>query len=383
MKLRRVIPFAVCLALVGGVGLVQLRSHLCWTQMNERLAALEAEWNARDFRRPVAYGEAVDGDARPHYDAAVRLAQPLDQKRLVATLPHGDDGKARAGEDLLADWQPALAALHAGAVSSQCIWEPRDFNSHIANLLTARALVNAAVLRARCERLAGASLPAVRDTLDAAMFGADFLRSDLLIEQMIGSAMLVIATKEAWPDRALQQLDEPALAALAQGLQRIDEALPEGADMRGEAIAFGRTLRGQGAAFDASAWRFAFSLHWMMADAFATVCKVNVDACDPAASWPQYERSLPQRRALVQGSANSLVAFGAPSIDNCERTYRGAIAELRLLRIAVALHRGQPAPDLRDPLGAGRLTVASSDAGEQIASAGASRDQPIARTVSR
>ena len=68
---------------------------------------------------------------------------------------------------------------------------------------------------------------------------------------------------------------------------------------------------------------------------------------------------------------------------HCERTYRGAIAELRLLRIAVALHRGQPAPDLRDPLGAGRLTVASSDAGEQIASAGASRDQPIARTVSR
>lgn len=369
----------------GAAGLVALRSSTAWRHMQDEVAALERQWRARDFRRDVPYGQPVAGDARPHYEAAMQMALELsrDDQRLVAMLPHGDDRRAAGCEALLAEWQGALAELHAGAMAARCVWPPRDFDGPIANLLSARWLVNVAVLRARSARLAGRTLQAVHDTLGAAQFGADFMRSDLLIEQMIGAAMLAIATKEAWPEPVLLGLDEPALTELALGLQRIDAGLPASVDFRGELLAMGRTIRNEPEDLGVGAWKFAFSQRWMMADAFATMSAVYGDNGDSAADWPQRQRGLRRRLAALQGARNDLVAICAPNLESAERSYREAIAHLRLLRIAVDRHRGNVATALQDPLGVGPLRIESRDGACVVASVGSTPQRPIERIVTR
>lgn len=376
---------ASCLLVLGSVGFVQLRGDAAWRDMQSRLGELEHEWTTQDFRRDAPFGDTSPGDARTHYAAALEAARQLsrDDARLVAMLPHTDDNKVAGTEALLVEWQTALDELHAGAAATTCAWPPRSFDSQVANLLSARWLTNVAVLRARSERLAGRPLAAVRDTLAAAQFGADYMRSDLLIDRMIGLAMLAIATIEAWPEPALRQLDVPALDELAEGLRRIDASLPESIDMRGELLALGRTLRGTPDGLGNGAWKFAFSQRWMMADAFTSLCEILLDDRDDAVSWPQRQQVLQRRITSLGTTHNDLVAMCAPNVENAERSHRAALAQLRLLRIAVELHRGRAAPELRDPLGSGALAVVSTEAGAEVRSAGTIGTRPIVRAVTR
>src|SRR5262249_199332 len=68
------------------------------------------------------------------------------------------------------------------------------------NLLLARELVNAAVIAARRLQAAGSQQQAVELLLDAATFAADHARAPLLIDQMIGAALVQVAA--AAPRRA-------------------------------------------------------------------------------------------------------------------------------------------------------------------------------------
>src|SRR5204863_9382969 len=138
--------------------------------------------------------------------------------------------------------------------------------------LDARWLVNMTVFEARALRLAGQPRAAVERALDAATFGADLVRSGMLIQQMIGAALVAIAADEAWPDAALQQLDRDSLDLLATGLERLDGLLPTTIDFQGELRFLAQTLAKSPATavpgLDARSWRYGFSTQWMLADAF-------------------------------------------------------------------------------------------------------------------
>jgi hypothetical protein len=394
---RRRITLAAAISLAttfgAGAGVVRIRTEASWQAMQHNAATLDSAWYARDHRREPLYGKSTSGSAFAGYAQALEQAQELmaNQDERVATLPHGDDAKVAGTEALRARWQPALIALRAAAHCNDAA--PAELPAGepargLANLLQARWLVNMAVLEARARRLAGQPQTAVEHTLDAATFGADLVRSSLLIQAMIGSAMVSIACHEAWPDHALQQLDAPALAALGLGLERLEALLPERLDLAGELRCLSRSLQAPDATcwprFTASSWRYGFSARWMAADAFTSYATfgARLDSA-PQLPWPQREAWLELELGALSDAGNPLAATLAPNLGSAERTLRTTLAQVRLLRMAVALHRGQECVPLADPLGDGPFAVVHEAGAVVLRSAGEIGGKGIERRVAR
>jgi hypothetical protein len=384
---------STAIVILGGAAVVQQRTAATWSAMQRTVASLDAEWRARDYQRQPLVGQGHEGAAFAGYEAALALAAKaytLDAD-LLGMLPHHDDGKVAGTEALRARWRPAIEALRQAArcLDARPTELPVDpAGSGYVRLLHARWLVNFAVLEARALRLAGQPQQAVDWTLDAAMFGADLARSNLLIQAMIGGAMVAIATHEAWPESALQQLDAPSLQRLAEGLERLDAGLPERLEFDGElrfaarwlALA-GETERQYGTA---TAWRFGFSPRWMLADGFlhyaATVEKLRGE---PQLAWPQREAWMELELEALEQIDNPVTQGWAANLASAERSHRGVVARVRQLRMAVDRHRGSNSAPLRDPLGDGPFTIVPDGDGIVVRSAGELGGKPIERRVVR
>jgi hypothetical protein len=72
-----------------------------------------------------------------------------------------------------------------------------------------------------------------------------------------------------------------------------------------------------------------------------------------------------------------------PNLTAAETNLRQVLTRLRLLRMAVDLHRGLDVPPLRDPLGDGPLLVTKVPAGIRLASAADGDNHPLSRIVER
>ena len=396
-RLRRLV-LVTTLGLVGTVGLsagvVHFRAAASWNAMEQHAAALDSAWQHRDHRREPLWGTGTNGSAIAGYEQALELTKELctNDKELVATLPHRDDGKVAGTEALRARWQPALVALRGAAhcTDAKPPELPLDEPSQgIVHLLHARWLVNMAVLEARALRLAGQPRQAVEHTLDAAQFGADLVHSGVLIHAMIGAAMVSIATNEAWPDEALQRLDAPALELLAKGLERLDALLPERTDLTGE-LRFISSCWLQGHhggrasdwGVDLQSWRYGFSSRWMIADAFLQTAATSERLTgEPQLSWPQREAWMELEFRVMNDGGNPVANVMAPNLAAGERTLRGTVAQVRLLRMAVERHRGTGPVLLQDPLGDGPFAVVHEDAGVVLRSDGELGGKAIERRV--
>lgn len=381
------------IVILGGAAVVQQRTAATWSAMQATVASLDAEWRARDHHRQPLVGDGHDGSAFAGYEAALALAAKtytLDAD-LLGMLPHHDDGKVTGTEALRTRWRPAIEALRQAArcLDARPTEQPVDpAGGGFVRLLHARWLVNFAVLEARALRLAGQPLEAVDWTLDAATFGADLVRSNLLIHAMIGGAMVAIATREAWPDAALQQLDAPALQRLAEGLDRLDAGLPERLELDGELRYAARWLAHAGEAGTqygtSTAWRFGFSPRWMLADGFlhyaAAVEKLRGE---PQLAWPQREAWMELELAALDEIDNPVTQGWAANLASAERSHRSVVAHVRQLRMAVERHRGRQTAPLRDPLGDGPFAVVPDGDGVVLRSAGELGGKPIERRVAR
>ena len=82
-------------------------------------------------------------------------------------------------------------------------------------------------------------------------------------------------------------------------------------------------------------------------------------------------------------TAEQRLAMLVPNLVSAEQSLREGIAAVRLLRMAVALHRGEDAPPLPDPLGDGALRVEPAAEGTRLSSAGTAARPQLVRIVRR
>lgn len=372
-RLRRLLfcSLGAVLASVAGAGVVRLRADASWQRMLQIGEELQRRAEARDPHRAVLWGEATAGDALAHYERATALAKQLssdDHNGLVASLRLTDAEVTADAGPLRERWRPALEAMRTGARCDRATspdWWNGDPQAAVPNLLACRWIVNMAVLEARAERLAGDTRAAVQWTLDAATFAGDTVRRGPLIRQMIGVALVAIAT-EAWKESALQELDAPALEMLADGLARLDAQLPHQLAYEDELLLMVQYLRrapeeGVGLG-PLTAWQYGFSTRWMTAAAFVNFADTVRGLGDAAhgsdgEDWRARKQRLDAAFEALAQSDNPASAMMAPNLVAAEQNLREVIAQLRILRVAVELHRGRAAPQLADPCGDGPIAA--------------------------
>lgn len=396
---RRLFAFAAIGAAVvalGATGVVQFRADQAWTELRTMQNDLELRLAARDHQRPPLWGESTPARAFVPYAHAMDKARALaktDDATLVRMLRHDD---AQTAEDpeavaLRARWQPILADLHAGAHAVDATPPaPADPESpgELTNLLDARWVANCAMFEARALRHRGDHLAAVRVSLDAATFAADLHRRGTLIDQMVAAAIVAIATAETWPEEALARLDDDALAQLAEGLERLDPLLPMTADHDGE-MAFAlraiaaAPIEGDWVPGKLAAWRHGFSTRWMFADALLQQAQAyRLLAHETELDWPQREALLEVQASSLLASGNPVCAVMVPNMAGPERNLRESLTLVRLLRMSVAHHLGRELAPLRDPLGDSPLQVTPrDDGGVRLHSVGTELRRKLARDV--
>lgn len=378
---RRVLVTTAVVAtvlLLAAAAAVPFRADAAWQEMATEVAALRADVAARATRREPLWGEPGPGNAHDHYAAAMALAHALQRDHhddLLALLPYREQWTVAGREAVRERWQELLPHLRAGAAATDVVGtllRETDTEPELATLLYTRWVVNTAVLEARALVREGRHLEAVRCTLDAATCAADLARTGPLIDQMIGCAVLSIAT-HAWPEAELARLDRPALDLLAAGLARLDESLPTTLDDRGDLLftAWHLAHATGDAAWRPSrtdAWRFGFSTRWLLADAFlAQSARSERLAATTDAPWAVRSAALESEAAAAAANGNPLVATSLPLLGIAEPQWREVLAHLRLLRLAVDLHRGAPLPALVDPIGGGPITVTERDGVVELA----------------
>lgn len=377
--------------LLGGGAVVHFRAERSWTAMQQAVRTLQTEWDGRAHRREPLWGEATADRAHEHYQRAMAAAKELerDHHGALVKLLARSDAQVAAELELRKAWQPVLGPLRDGARAANVkpkVSPDSDPEEQVANLLAARWVANAAMFEARVLRHEGRHVDAVRRSLDAATFGADMMRDAVLINQMIGVAVIAIATDKAWGDEALAAIAPEALEALAAGLERLDASLPETLDLTSELLLCAWALQNTGSdeQWMPSAWRFGFSTRWMISEAFVDYAAIADELAGASVSpWPERQAMFTLATEEALRSPNPLASVVIPHLSSAESHCRMTIATLRLLRMAVDLHRGRDLPPLRDPLGDGPLLVHREENGVRLRSAGSTDQRLLERFVAR
>jgi hypothetical protein len=362
MTRRRLLSLAVLATIValfaGAAIVVRIASGARWNEMATWAQQARAEYERRDFRRPVAWGEQHAGSAFLHYRRAVALAQPLlrDQDRLGALWAQmalqkearvGDPMTPDEAEALRAAWAPALAALHRGAHSSDGgpALEP-GAPIEIANLLCLRWLVNVTVLEAFSAQANGEHRRAAELLLDALMPAVDLLRSPSTVDKMIATSLAGIVVLQGCSDERLRRLDRDALDLLATGLARLDAHVPVEVSLLDDLMVSALFLQtGGGEDETPASWHHAFSRRWRTADELLEQVRRASEPAPTGSRWPERERWLGQLEQQSWPAASA------------ERSVRYVLAELRCLRLAVDHYRGADVVERADPLGDGAIAV--------------------------
>lgn len=371
--MRRPLLLGSAVVLVGS-GLFLLERQLTevettWARMLRETEGLRHELESLPTHRSVLWGEPVSGNAAADYRQALELtkatrdAETLQLTWIKTLTKSGATAAEPARERFATALSAPLASLASGAHRSTCSWRPdwsRGVSHPISNLLVERQLANAAVATAMGAAHEERDLDAVHLLLDAAQFGRDGAHRMQTIEELIGLAILGIATHEALLDRGLlADLEETALAVFADGLRRIDEEFEvAGRGQRGDVVLIGCNMRRDPSPWsDAlglgriSAWREGFSNKLVIAR--LQLAAIELARVESGLAW---EPRLAAERG-TDAARQEFLRTGGPLADDLLPAHdlasnrRDAIARLRLLRLLLALHLGRTPDPLPDPFG--------------------------------
>ena len=209
---------------------------------------MQARLETADHTRPVLYGTAIRGDAWTEYQSALSLARTDKtlEESVRPTVYANLEPEVR--KRLLAAHAGTLDQLrrgaHCAAARNDIDWARGFFSAEAQSLLMTRALANLAIAQSQARIETGRSVEAVETLLDAAQLGRDLMHSHLLIDEMIGSAILGISTFwVAENNQLLDRLPPEALERFAQGLAVLDRSIADiGPSHHSEAVLFARSL---------------------------------------------------------------------------------------------------------------------------------------------
>ena len=336
-----------------------------WGAWATQTDALQERLQSADVHRPVLFGTATPGDAWKAYAAAVALAVGDEEmeRRVRPSSRAKQDPSQLAG--LIRAHGETLAQLHDGAHCEEAR-DPVDWSRGFAGatptFLGMRGLSNLAVTHALAQIEDAQPVAAVETLLNAAQLGRDLMHSHLMINEMIGCALVIISTCEATgSNNLLERLSPAALARFAEGLAVLDEHIGRvGPSFHGEAVLFARTAENNPQLFEeialaAGSWRYGFSTRLMYADTGLQILE-RADQVVAAAHEPwsvcRAHLSNSKERVLVAGNPMLTAITGVTGSVLITRFK--TVARVRLLRMAIEHRRGEPIPGLNDPFGAHR-----------------------------
>ncbi|MBM3960294.1 MAG: hypothetical protein FJ306_00085 [Planctomycetes bacterium] len=393
---RRAVLTVVLVAMVGlfaGEAWVQHRTNAEWQRVAAERDGLAVQLAARPTQRAPLLGAPTPGLAFDHYAVAATAAAPLDRDRSTEAhkLLTADDATVAAAP-LRAAWDPVVAAVRAGAQADDARAPQQGpmtkSGDGIVDLLAVRWVANAAAFEARARLHEGRGDDAVRVSLAGMTLGRDVLHSGLLINQLIGCAVLAIGV-DTWTEARLARLSPEARELLATGLAALDAQLPVALDFTAElgfaaaAIAQLEAAGGKDQGSSAlGAWRHGFSPRWQLASHFLGYADV-VRLADATRNQPWPERKARLRAAIAEADAAGNAFVAVAHLDSAERQLRSAVASVRLLRMALDLHAGRDASALPDPLAAAPIAVSAGEGGVRLASADAAKQPRLQRLVVR
>ncbi len=384
----------IVVAVVAGLTF-KIRVDQHWTAMQTWAEEQRLAWEHRKFQRSPLWGESLPGNAWEAYDQA-----------FAACADHVDDGaggilnqlinrQAQVSQEeqaaILKRWSEPLQLLQAGAHCSDnrraVVWENGFSNVMIHNLLTARSLSNAAHYQALVHLEAGRGAAAVQILLDAATMGADFTHAPLLIEEMIGIALVAIPI-HALESEFLDGLNSEALELLASGLAKLDDhftLISENAFYEVLLLAYHKVGAEEDDEWDElPTARYGFSKRLMKALCVQELRNAYQDlASKRNLSWSDRQDYIQRRGEIVAQSDNPMTGmFIAPaSLISVEQIKRQTVAKLRMLRMEVDHRLGRQVVPLPDPLGDADLTFAVHEDGIRINSAGKMGNRPLQRPM--
>jgi len=365
-----------------------------WSAMEKRMEEMIAEARSRDARRPVLQGTATPGNAWDDYGEAVTTF-----RKLLASVPRGmtllaelrnripkamnspsDQVKVSA---LLDSLKVVFDGLRKGSFRSESQypydWEHLDLVIPQDSPVSSRGewLANAAALEARRLVDSGHVKEAVELLLATAQFGRDLRHNGLVVSELIGRAICLIALDELREMILSGKLDRERLLDVVLGLEVLDRSFTQGSFcLRNQALAIGKMcLRGE--LFKAkqvfadpdpvtikASWRQAFSSRLLQADAFFRLEDWSRRLAK-AEQWSYAEERRVLDEITAEAAPNPLAMFFNRVPGNLSATRRCCLAQLRLVRAAaryratgVVLQLDDPfASTLRHSLTGSRLKV--------------------------
>lgn len=375
--------------LMTSAAIVQSKTNSSWHAMVDTHKALHAAWLADSGTRAPLWGEASEGPAATHYEQAAEIMSGVlkDNASLRDLVNKSDEQVAAMAGQLREAWQPALAALRAGAHKTHWHTPQKDLNdAPTINFLGYRWVSNAAAFETRFLRREGDDIASVRVTLDSLILAADICNEGLFINQMIGVAMLAIAI-EPWTDDALRTLSPAAADELAAGLAKLDSQLPDHLVTDRELLFLTEAFQkqsGQQNWIVSGTWRYGFSARWMLADA-VLMTSINYHRMNRVAhsDCMTRQRLSDQICAELNESGNDVAAMVFPNLVPFEKSVRHSVGKVRLLRMALDMHRGINSEPLDDPFGTGPFLRDESPETLTLKSVGSAGHEPLEFVMAR
>jgi len=313
----------------------------------EQVKARAAE---RGETREAAWGETTAGSANDCYARAIRgavvmprdlqLNWPTTGALSINEQPVSSERRA----ELRALWTPALAALSAGA--HRCTATP----AAIPDLSTVWRLQTLVAAEFICRFAEEDRLGAVHIWLDGATFALDQRRDAFGCRA------------ELWCDEYLRSLQESEAQVLAKGLARIDERFPKVIDHEQllaeyAAMTLANPFDGVSVRQGLAAWRSGFDVKREYLEFLEQYFQIAAVLSPAATDWQQREAQWRAYQKHVRTGRSEWGQYVYHMLEGAERRLRMDLVRLRLLRLAVAFHRGWPLPELADPFGPGMLEV--------------------------
>lgn len=343
-----------------------------------------AAWLAQR-RGPCRVGVGVPGvDARDDLAAArrrvvaeVRLGlRPGDAEHLRSLAQENAAAVewTDAARELVRRLQPVAAALHtaarAGAIADRVAVEGGD------DAIVLDAAIDLAIATARRADVDGDVPGAAAGLIDGLVVATGLVQCGSVYEQVVGfhAAARCIG---AFDDDLLGRCDAALLATIATSLERLDAVFPvctrvieaSAVDLLTK-LADPTSGPGDLGVTPLQAWRNGFSARraatqrasrWV--DAAQRLAQISSEL-----AWTDRRRELQAVVVAVRDPGAPVDALLERLVQHEERQ-RDAVARLRLLRLAVAFHRGSPLPCLDDPLGDGLLRTEEGATDATFASA--------------